>query len=174
MTKLKQYISELALKSKDVTIEKVKEAPDKREYTVTVSGIKFILIFEAGMITGKRYNSFYLKDDAVEWANQDRQIKIWEIEFFDDEMDMDTSPKTPGVAIKLFAAIQKLTEKFIIEEHPAIIEFYPSDDNRGRLKLYKTLAKKIERKHKDYQAVYASFVGGWLVIRKDKIKGGEL
>ena len=54
-------------------------------------------------------------------------------------------PKDKGIAIRLFAAMEKEVGNLIKREKPKVFRFRVSDHSDSRYKLYKTIAKKIQK-----------------------------
>lgn len=170
MTRLKSYINELSLK-RNAEIRVKTSTSSGKVYEISFDNHLFTLEIFQGKIKTNFYNKFVLKKPEV-FTNPEKFIKEWEIEFFDEEHEMDQNPKGSKVALTLFAAIEKILTKFIIENDPMALSFDPSDESPSRKKLYKTLANKIERKWPEYVKLETGDEG-WLLIKRKQLKKYE-
>lgn len=85
----------------------------------------------------------------------DIDFGIWEIYFQDEEGNYDVSKKESGISLQLFSALETIIKKFIREMKPEAFYFTGYMSETSRIKLYKFLAKKINRATKKY--FYYSF-----------------
>ena len=116
--KLKQYLTELAMKSG--TIINVKK---KR---------------------GFHYNAKIDLEDGTQWFfnavnNDPRDEDSWDISFYQSGMEEVKDKRKSG--LQLFAAVEKLVRDFLKWGKPEY--FYFTGTGASRIKLYETLAKRI-------------------------------
>ena len=116
--KLKHYLTELAMKSST----KIKLAKKKDE----------------------DYNAKITLSTGDEWfynATNDFGEDNWDIAFYGPSLSPGIKGDKNKVALETFAAVEKLTKDFLKEFKPKY--FYFTGTGTSRIKLYKTLAKKI-------------------------------
>ena len=123
------------------------------------------------------YNQEIILDDGLSFRFTGFYIRvagIWNIQFSDENDNLDKAPKRKGASIELFAALEKVMMQFIEKTLPDKMEFRADLDEKSRVKLYDLLAKKIKKKYGFnykrvttsisvlYQFMHKSVQGGWL------------
>lgn len=93
-------------------------------------------------------------------------IPYWDINFKDYLGREGIEPKGKGVALRLFAVLEQEIGKLINNRKPEVMRFRVSDSTDSRFKLYKTIARKIEKNGK--YKLYTAGKQFWF-IRKDLI-----
>jgi hypothetical protein len=104
--------------------------------------------------SGKRYSSI-------------ESVPFWDINFTDYMGNDNLAKKGKGVAIRLFAALEKEIGTLINKRKPEVMRFRVSDHEESRFKLYKKIASKIVKNGK--YNLYTSGKQFWF-IRKEFVK----
>jgi hypothetical protein len=74
-----------------------------------------------------------------------RNTEEWDVSFEDAEGNYGMSQKREGAGLELFASLEKVMSDFIKKYNPENIVFSAESKEQSRVKLYGTLAKKLER-----------------------------
>jgi hypothetical protein len=98
---------------------------------------------------------------------EDNVLDKWVITFQDSWRSEKINPKEKGVALQLFAAIEKSLTDLIKARKPHVLNYETSDSAPSRKKLYDTLAKRIEKSGK-YKYVHGKS-GKYYFVRRDLI-----
>jgi hypothetical protein len=69
---------------------------------------------------------------------------IWWVQFADQELRTETTPKTSKIALNLFAALEEIMVKFVQKYKPLQILFVGI--GKSKSKLYTTISKKIMKR----------------------------
>ena len=171
MTRLYNHLTELSA-TRDVRIEQT-------ETQYLISAIFYITdeeffsanINKVEMLSGVEewYEDLYgwkFKDDLNHSFNE---YTIGFSNKFGSQVHNPYVVKDKRVVIRFFAALMGWLEKIIKSRKPEIIKYESFDQAASRLKLYETLAKKIERSGK-YERAKTRKSGKWAFVRKDLIK----
>lgn len=166
--KLKQYLNELAMKS-DTIIKQT----DNRSFHISYD-IKVSKKNEFGFDQGETFQlDFYenLNDPSTPELiklKQETNLNTWEIDFNDQSKSYANKPKGKGIALKLFAAIEKLVKEFIKTKKPKVIVITGIGPQKA--KIYDFLSKKIVKSGKYKLFKHQDKIGAvWEMIRKDLI-----
>ena len=101
-----------------------------------------------------RYEQIITLEDGLSFkfdALYFRTAEVWEVTFEDAQGNRYQSEKRKGAAIELFAALEKVFNDFIAKTLPNKFRFTADIDEKSRVKLYNTLAKKIAKKGLGYE-----------------------
>ncbi len=91
---------------------------------------------------------------------------IWNITFEDTAARMDQVPKGKQVALNLFAALEMVFKEFINRKDPLVFQFDADIAEPSRVKLYNTLAKRIQKNGFDLDIGHANKTKLYLFMKK--------
>lgn len=179
MSRLKQYIAELAMKA-DTDIRVMRNTSDRYEVSIFLKDdISFKLYGDYGSYS-LIYKAFQMEKNAndlllrakkkglVEYTTRQGRyidpesdqskkgwIFSWEVYFEDESGEMGMAPKRKGAAIEVFSALEVAIKEFITTKKPPIFHFSSELGEQSRVKLYKLLARKVSK------------LGGYKVVTRD-------
>jgi hypothetical protein len=154
--RLQTYLLELAMK-KGTQIEYESNTPSGIEVKITLERVMFkMMMWRLIADNGARFVPDRKSANKINKIQGGKPFHYWAIYFSDEEGRMITISREKGVAIELFAAIEKIFRKFIQDKKPEAIKF--SGSSESKFKLYTLLAKKITKGIKgEYFEEYGSF-----------------
>lgn len=95
----------------------------------------------------KSYNDYFTAIEEMHGNPNDLPAPaIWTITFEDSAAHMEIEEKPRGVALNLFAAIEKVMRDFVKAKKPLVFSFSSEEFEESRVKLYNLLAKRISKK----------------------------
>jgi hypothetical protein len=158
--KIDKFLNELAMKA-STQITYYKNTSKLFAARIHLEGGRFF-IFEAEKINEYEFDKEYgdgmpeelvFDEDGNYFGN--RSI-IWDIVFTDEEGDIEQKQTDRRVALQLFAALQEVFKEFIKRKNPKLFCMAAANYEPSRVKLYKTIVKKIKgysvstKNYKDY------------------------
>lgn len=97
----------------------------------------------------------------------------WDISFTDSKGKFSISPKEHGVSLQLFAGLEEAIKIFNEKHKPEILSYSSFAGEKSKVKLYKLLARKIEKKGFELYEFDYSDMHYWIFVKKkldDRIK----
>lgn len=147
--RLVKYLTELSRKSKDVSID-YNFRRDELQAKITIFDLKNfdpenpklgdMELFRFNATEVENFKRIGLSKPDIFPAPMGY---IWWVEFDDYTGHTETTPKSPSIALKLFAALEEIMKELVKRYNPLQIIF--TGKGGSKIKLYDTVSKKIKK-----------------------------